>query len=150
MTSKTFKIKSIRKRKKRPNKANLRADRKRLARNSEILSKMWSKRKPYASPYATQTLAAAGNEKCGIVTIFRTLFWVGSGSNLEMSVEPQQHIEIMSKTIIFCVELAGRPLNYKFRGYWRRVLANGQGKWLESTLDPWCKEGEGKGSIYLD
>jgi len=40
MTSKTFKIKSIRKRKKRPNKANLRADRKRLARNSEILSKM--------------------------------------------------------------------------------------------------------------
>ena len=40
MTSKTFKIRSIRKRKKRPNKANLRAERKRLARNYEILSKM--------------------------------------------------------------------------------------------------------------
>jgi hypothetical protein len=40
MTSKTFKIKSIRKKKKRPNKANLRADLKRLARNREILSKI--------------------------------------------------------------------------------------------------------------
>jgi len=40
MTSKTFKIRSIRKRKKRPNKANLKADQKRFARNREILSKI--------------------------------------------------------------------------------------------------------------
>jgi len=40
MTSKTFKIKQIRKRKKHPNKANLKADLKRLARNREVLSKI--------------------------------------------------------------------------------------------------------------
>jgi hypothetical protein len=39
MTSKTFKIKLIRKRKKHPNKANRKADQKRLVKNSEILSK---------------------------------------------------------------------------------------------------------------
>jgi hypothetical protein len=40
MTSNTFKTRLIRKKKKRPNKANLKTDRKRFNRNSEILSKM--------------------------------------------------------------------------------------------------------------
>jgi len=37
MASKTKKTKGIRKRKKRPNKANLKADRKRIQKNLEIL-----------------------------------------------------------------------------------------------------------------
>ncbi|MFH2220195.1 MAG: hypothetical protein ABII68_11140 [Pseudomonadota bacterium] len=39
MTSKTFQRKMIRKRKKRPHKANRKADQKRFARNYEILSR---------------------------------------------------------------------------------------------------------------
>ncbi|MFH1992152.1 MAG: hypothetical protein ABIK98_07045 [Pseudomonadota bacterium] len=39
MTSKTFQRKMIRKKKRRPHKANRKADQKRFARNCEILSK---------------------------------------------------------------------------------------------------------------
>jgi len=40
MTSKTYQIKMIRKRKKHPNKTNLKIDQKRIDKNSEILNRI--------------------------------------------------------------------------------------------------------------